>query len=565
MKKNNIQIISNLLILIFLLFILAACPVGDIPNSGFSNDGDSADSALSSSIGSNVLLPPLYSQAYILNDAGLYRVRIDWDSVAYAEAYEVYSSSTSDGEFSLVTGGLLGANQFEDRAEISYGDKKFYKIRALKGSSDNCVYSPFTNVMEVNIKVESTFTQKVQWVTLSKGVSQGVLVKWTPVEGAYSYKIERFIHKEPNNPTVIKSVYIPINNKDSELLFVDNTVNPAYLYDYVVTCFDIHGTAGISSDRGIEGWTRSIPENVYTRGSSFRDGTAAGAESIFEVCWTTANKQVYWSQEANSGAGGVVFDNSIIGGNEPSDWEVAVSVRPADNIYIPMNNSKGSDYDSLETVSNLLVHSKMNDIKTLLSVLTDDLKGFEGLESNSLSDKWTQFNENEPLFFRLIKNEDDTFTNTIEYRYFGLYTGSVDKSFFYVVRPIYNKGFHDQYEPLRSLMQQSEWVNPIAPAGCTEFNINSSNRLDLEFSWKCSTVNNDDEFIIYSKDSNDFKFIIVEEILKNDDFTAVDGVFTYISEGKYNKTLNYTVSVKRGDNESEMTIPVEIIDVGGEI
>ena len=176
-------------------------------------------------------------------DDELFTVNITWDAVDFAESYNVYRSSSSDGEFSLVSMAVAGTS-WSDPAPISGAN--YYKVQATGHGLTS---------------QQSTVSNKINYALSSPSNVQAALddedfvinVTWDAVQYAESYIIYR---SDSNTGTFTK-----VAEDVTGTLWIDESPLPGGNF-YKVKAVG-HGMESVeSSETTVANYVLDAPQNV---------------------------------------------------------------------------------------------------------------------------------------------------------------------------------------------------------------------------------------------------------------------------------------------------------------
>lgn len=520
--------------LLLSLILFYGCPLGEGDFSLSGDSQDSSDTAISSEIGNYPLLSPSNLKVVGTSSYGVFGFYLVWNSVSYANGYNVYSSDSQEGEFTLVK--LANSCEFMMDVDLAGAESltRFFKVKAVNVNGKE---SAFSAVATAEITTSGTFNKHVQSVVVTKGTVRGIQVKWPPVPEAFSYQIWRAVYGTPfASADLVKPVYVPINNGDPNLLWDDLSVKHAVLYDYWIVCFTENGVEGNVSSVGSGGFTRPYVEFLFGNQGSVRETTGVDY-SYIELMW-----EIAWCQEDSTGLmkneDGTYATDFVT----PEEWFVGVTLTPSSNVYSSVGGGSGA-------------------LTYLLTVVDDSRKA--GLAVDSLdvdlhtnSDQWTV----DGAFFKRVRYHEGIPTNVMEYLYrvkvidtaaWGGASG-VYIPYYFSVESRYNVG-STQYEYISppSSMQLAYAISPantaVAPSN---FQLTGIGGGFASFSW--DSVGDASSYKLYRKKSTDYKF----ELVSPDGHTEV--IYTETSVSASGDVWYYAVSSVNGTGESQLSFPVAV-------
>ena len=149
---------------------------------------------------------------------------ITWDKVSGATAYQVFRSTSSDGTYTKVKV-LKGDNNtgWADKS-VEPAKKYYYKVRCYVAIGDEIIRGSFSNVLE-KAALGKTKLKNVNYNGSSISIS------WNQVDGAGGYKVYRATSKNGKYKKVA-------NLSSSSLNYIDNNINPGYVYFYKVNSYN---------------------------------------------------------------------------------------------------------------------------------------------------------------------------------------------------------------------------------------------------------------------------------------------------------------------------------------
>ena len=120
-------------------------------------------------------------------------VNVSWNSVSPASGYQVWRATSADGPFTA-----LGSVSTTNRVctGLKYGSTYYFKVRAFVNNGSTKIYSPYTSVISITLKLASP-----SGVKAAVSSATAVTVSWNKVAGATGYEVYRC---ETSNGTYVK-------------------------------------------------------------------------------------------------------------------------------------------------------------------------------------------------------------------------------------------------------------------------------------------------------------------------------------------------------------------------
>lgn len=196
------------------------------PNSDYKADGWS------------IVYKPLAPDIRSLRNTGD-GIELSWNRIKGVSKYRVFFRNSAGNWSGL---GNTASTTFTD-TKVQSGRSETYTVRGINDSGDFVTpYNPtgWTTVYLGTPKITST-----------KSVSDGIKINWTPVNGAYGYRV--FYKNSKGGWSGMANV--------TSANYVDKKVNSGSTYTYTVRCVDKNGgfTSGYDA-AGVKGTFISVPQ-----------------------------------------------------------------------------------------------------------------------------------------------------------------------------------------------------------------------------------------------------------------------------------------------------------------
>ena len=79
-------------------------------------------------------------------------VNISWESVSGAAGYQIWMSTSSDGEYQIAKGINDGSTIFYTKYELESGSTYYFKVRAFTDVDGKKTFGAYSNVVSVQVK-----------------------------------------------------------------------------------------------------------------------------------------------------------------------------------------------------------------------------------------------------------------------------------------------------------------------------------------------------------------------------------------------------------------------------
>lgn len=114
------------------------------------------------------------------------RVNVKWNDVKGAHAYQIYRSTSKDSGYKrIATVNSVDDTVYVDK-NVSLGVRYYYKIRAYRTVDDKKVYSSYSSIKNVVVRVATPTVKSVLRTSYNS-----LEIKWSTVSGATGYRLYR--------------------------------------------------------------------------------------------------------------------------------------------------------------------------------------------------------------------------------------------------------------------------------------------------------------------------------------------------------------------------------------
>ena len=236
-------------------------------------------------------------------------VRITWKKTTGADYYRVYKKV--DGEFKIIKSTADGDETTYLDTDVENNTSYTYTVRAMNENGLNSCYD--------KAGVSTRFTVAPTTLKVSNGDGE-VVVSWSAVEGATSYRVYRRTVDADGDVTEWKY----ISGKITELKFSDMTAQSGNKYEYAVRVYSKGGNSDLYSEKAIV--CLALPE--------------------FTVKATTSGVKISWDKV--SGAEGYKIMRKVKGGS----WKTIKTVSSSTTSYTDKSASSGKyNYYAVKAVN----------------------------------------------------------------------------------------------------------------------------------------------------------------------------------------------------------------------
>lgn len=168
-------------------------------------------------VAKSILLVPTH---FTLSPKNYNTIELSWGLVDGAKGYEVHTSNTKDGSYSMKSDSSVSKSEVRD---LIPGKTYYYKIRAYAEVNSQKVYSDFTESKHIKV-----ILSKPKNVINSRSGKEDVKLSWAKVEGATAYEVHR--------ATKQKGSYSEIGNLTTNT-YIDTNALTDHIYYYKVRAY----------------------------------------------------------------------------------------------------------------------------------------------------------------------------------------------------------------------------------------------------------------------------------------------------------------------------------------
>lgn len=329
--------------LIFLSFLsFAGCDLLDSSSVILTND-TGKDSVLDTLFSSSQILPPSDINYYPEEDGAGFAVTVYWADSPTAVGYNVYVAASENGTYYKVNGDplvepvyRLPAYTFtEDAGEI----RQYVKISSVSGSGKE---SPLSPCVETLISNESEFTGGMESFSLSKGTARTIEFSFSPAADAFSYEIYRRVNGSAEDVAweCVNDLFIPYNNTDPTIVYLDSTAEEGIIYDYGVVACDRYGKKSPMYTVEI-GYVLPAPYDLEVVGlPAVENGNSGDQKQTLELTWKLNMTMKNAVSEFVLGRDTEPLGTSVFPLPEYNDdgWVISVLMEPGNPEFKPLRN-----------------------------------------------------------------------------------------------------------------------------------------------------------------------------------------------------------------------------------
>ncbi len=113
-------------------------------------------------------------------------IEISWNRVSNADGYQIYRSKSPNSGFTCIKGIADGSTLSHTNKNVTHNVRYYYKVRAYKTVNGTKVYSDFSTVKNILVRVEKAKIEKISRVDYNS-----LEIKWESVKGATGYRVYR--------------------------------------------------------------------------------------------------------------------------------------------------------------------------------------------------------------------------------------------------------------------------------------------------------------------------------------------------------------------------------------
>ncbi|MEG6567360.1 S-layer homology domain-containing protein [Thermoanaerobacterium saccharolyticum] len=158
-----------------------------------------------------------------------YRVELSWDTVQYADSYNIYRSDSEDGEYKLIAN--TQDTSYKDRS-VTQGSTYYYKVSCVNDAGEG----PLSSALKAQTATDSV---PPTVLTLDGTTDSTASLSWQPVTGATNYTLYR--------TTISGKAYSRVYS-GTDTSYTDTNLITGSTYYYVVTYTNSLGTSVYSNE-----------------------------------------------------------------------------------------------------------------------------------------------------------------------------------------------------------------------------------------------------------------------------------------------------------------------------
>lgn len=114
------------------------------------------------------------------------KMKISWNKVSQADGYQIYRSTSKDSGYTRIKTVTSGSTLSYTDSSVKHNVKYYYKVRAYTKVNDTKVYSAYSSVKYLTVRVAKAAIEKIIRINYHT-----LKITWDSVDGATGYRVYR--------------------------------------------------------------------------------------------------------------------------------------------------------------------------------------------------------------------------------------------------------------------------------------------------------------------------------------------------------------------------------------